>query len=644
MKHATPRPPARPHALFETLERRQYLSITPTPVPLVRVTIPPLRASAPALTTRTVRAVPAPEATAPAKPAAGFAVYNATVYADAPDLSSAGLGRITVTADRFLGPGPGGAAHAGAVDEASTRQLAREAAAAGRMLVLDVGDWALDQRDTPGATVDANVDNLLRVIGWLKDERPDLQVGLSGAVPLADWSAPKNVDAYGDKAATSAWAAARLPAAQAADAAWKAANARLAPLGEAVDFLAPSLRTWYVDPAGWDYFAGGTLAEAAKYGKRVVPIIDRDVAGTSAHAGEEVPDALWAQEREFVAARADGVILAGGEGRSWNPDAAWWRSTEAFARALATPGELADGSELGGFSVEDQTNYTNVANLGQYGLNRNFYFTNGGVWKDYHGDVTNPDEQNTRLLARNVAALGKVLVLNIEHWPVDIRKATKAEVDESVRKLKLIVDWLKDERPELKVAFYGIMPLRDYWIPVTYQSKFNSDQWWRESELAKWTPALVAWQDANDYLKPLAEKVDYILPSLYTFYDDPDSWQLYADWNIAEAQRYGKPVVPVLNPQYNGSVPTTGTFIDGPDFRAQLDATRRLRRAGRDHLVRRRDVRPQRRLGQRADLLHQHRAQAGRGRRRHRPDRRGRHLHRRERDRGRRGGGVRSGA
>ncbi len=579
-------------SMFESLERRQYLSVAPLSAdgsPAAREVVVPVRAPLSSLASLPPGAGVAGlkgtgavvKSVGPARPAAAFGVYNATGYADEPDLAPVGVPRITLTADRFLRGGTGGA-----VDEAATRALARDAASAGTMLVLDVQDWALDQREAPGATVDANVANLRRVIGWLKDERPGLQVGLYGALPLADWSAAKNFNAYtakAAKAATSGWATARLPAAKAARVAWEAANARLAPLAASIDFVAPSLDTYYVDPEGWNYFAAATLDEAAKYGKPVVPVINRDVRESSAHAGEEVPDAFWAQQREFVADRAngaDGVILAGGAGRTWDPGAAWWRTTEAFARALQSPGGLSDGTDAGGFWVDNQTMFSNLEGLGDLGLDRRLNFTNGGVWKTYHGDVSTPDEEATRTLARQVAATGKILVLDIEHWPVDIRYSSRAEVDASLAKLMNIVDWLKDERPELKVGFYGILPLRDYWVPVNYQSRLKTTGWWRDTELAKWTPAQVAWEGADDYLKPLAEKVDYIVPSLYTFYDDPASWQLYAEGNLAEAARYGKPVIPVLQPFYHDSTPSGGTPVDGKFFAQQLDATRRLGAAG----------------------------------------------------------------
>ena len=529
----------------------------------------------PALPTITpvVRTPVAPAAVAPIRPALGFQVFDATQYESAPDLSSAGVSRLTLTADGFTNAD-------GAVDESATRALARRAAAvgsAGGRLVLDVQDWALDVRDTPAATVDANVATLRQVIGWLKSERPGLQVGVYGALPLADWSAPADYANYTGRAATSEWAAEKVPAATAARAAWQAANARLAALGQAVDFVAPSLDTWYDDPAGWGRFAEGTLAEARKYAKPVVPVINRDIRETSKHAGQAVSDEFWAQQRTMVAARADGVILAGGAGQAWNPAAGWWRSTEAFARSLATPGALADGAGLGPFWVEDQTDYLNFPSLGESGLSRQFYFTGGEVWADYW--VRNePDEATVRQLARKVDDMGKMLVLDIEHWPLDIRTNPKAVVDANITKFVHIAEWLKDERPELKIGFYGVAPIRDYWTPANYYAKFNVpvETWWRDSELAKYAPQMEQWRAANDYLRPITDRVDVIVSSLYTFYNEPGPWQDYAKGNLEEAKRYGKPVLAVLQPIFPYSTPLGGQFIDGAFFGQQLEATKRL--------------------------------------------------------------------
>ena len=40
-----------------------------------------------------------------------------------------------------------------------------------------------------------------------------------------------------------------------------------------------------------------------------------------------------------------------------------------------------------------------------------------------------------------------------------------------------------------------------------------------------------------------------IFPSLYTVYDDQGHWLRFAEANMVEARRYGKPVIPFIWPQ-----------------------------------------------------------------------------------------------
>jgi hypothetical protein len=91
--------------------------------------------------------------------------------------------------------------------------------------------------------------------------------------------------------------------------------------------------------------------------------------------------------------------------------------------------------------------------------------------------------------------------------------------------------------PGLKVGFYGLPPIRDYW---RVQKGFGS-------------PAYQAWRAENRALMPAGEAMDAIFPSLYTFYTDQAGWIRYATANIAEAKRYGKPVYPFLWPRYHDS-------------------------------------------------------------------------------------------
>src|SRR5690606_31221657 len=151
--------------------------------------------------------------------------------------------------------------------------------------------------------------------------------------------------------------------------------------------------------------------------------------------------------------------------------------------------------------VFDATAYRGRPDLSQFGLERIYVAGNeffAGTWPNY--DKRRADEAATRALANKVADRGEILVINIEHWPTDIRTASEAEVRETIDKFIELIQWLKEERPELEVGIYSMLPVRDYWTPVYHATR---------------DPQRVhQWEEANRRLQELAEKVDYIFPSL----------------------------------------------------------------------------------------------------------------------------------
>jgi hypothetical protein len=107
------------------------------------------------------------------------------------------------------------------------------------------------------------------------------------------------------------------------------------------------------------------------------------------------------------------------------------------------------------------------------------------------------------------------------------------------------------------IGYYGVAPIRDYW---------------RATALPDSQPYR-AWQSENDQLQPLADAVDVLFPSIYTFYDDQDGWTRYAIANLSEARRLarGKPVYAFLWPQFHESNKTLGgKLIPGKFWASQL--------------------------------------------------------------------------
>lgn len=216
------------------------------------------------------------------------------------------------------------------------------------------------------------------------------------------------------------------------------------------------------------------------------------------------------------------------------------------------------------FRVYSALFYKNQPDLEQFGLKS--LLVTGNIWPNNKA-ADEPDESTVRNFARQLIAQGKDKVcIDIEHWPM-YPPGTTPEVPGGVEvttdKFLKVADWMHSEAPGVSIGFYAYPPIRDYWTPGYFYSK---------------DPATLArWRERNDLLSRLAEKVDIIFPSLYTFYDlappgSLDGWKKYAIANIEEAKQYGKPVYPIIWPQYHDSNKTVGgNHIPGPSWREQLE-------------------------------------------------------------------------
>jgi hypothetical protein len=126
-----------------------------------------------------------------------------------------------------------------------------------------------------------------------------------------------------------------LPSYRTAYQQWQAANDRLASLVARVDYLFPSLYTFYDDPAGWQYYAEGTIQEARRFGKPVFPFLQMYYHPSNATiGGDELSRAAWRAELDTTRELADGAVIWGGWQMNWNGNARWWRETTAFIATL----------------------------------------------------------------------------------------------------------------------------------------------------------------------------------------------------------------------------------------------------------------------------------------------------------------------
>jgi len=186
------------------------------------------------------------------------------------------------------------------------------------------------------------------------------------------------------------------------------------------------------------------------------------------------------------------------------------------------------------FVVYDTTAYKHKPdNLKEFGFQPMPIVYEGEFWAPRVARLE-PDLALARKAAARVAPQGPIVCLDIE--ALLVFNKPPQEIAANIRRLAGVADAMHAAQPQLKLGYYLLLPVRDYWTPVG-------------NDPAK----MRAWAEANDSLKGLASHLDVIFPSLYTFYDDPEGWKKYAKANILEAKRYGKPVYPFLWPVYHDS-------------------------------------------------------------------------------------------
>ncbi len=182
------------------------------------------------------------------------------------------------------------------------------------------------------------------------------------------------------------------------------------------------------------------------------------------------------------------------------------------------------------------------------GLNRLYMIYAGNVWRKGQSR-DEPIEHQVRATVREVPP-GSLVCVDIEHWPVK-----GPETVDSIRKLIAVMVWIRDERPDLKLGYYGVLPTRDYWRALKGREHSDYQKWAQE----------------NKRLEELARHVDVIFPSLYTFYPDRHGWEKYARANLEQARIYNKPVYPFLWPQYhNSGQHLKGQYLDTDDWANEL--------------------------------------------------------------------------
>jgi Hyaluronidase len=234
----------------------------------------------------------------------------------------------------------------------------------------------------------------------------------------------------------------------------------------------------------------------------------------------------------------------------------WFRAVIATVLMAAHANALAAKSGDGGcVRVFDAMYFKGKPDLSPLGVEKLRLFASLNWWPDRRRADELPPRRAIGAWLRGLPDREQPFVIDLEHWPV---RGSSSSVAASLQKKATLVDWVRSEGYAGPIGYYGLPPIRDYWRAI------------RPAESA----AHRQWRDENDRWQPLVTRVDYLFPSLYTFYDDPDTWATYAIENIAEARRLarGKPVYPFLWPQYHNSNRNLAyRFLPAHVWRRQLE-------------------------------------------------------------------------
>lgn len=204
------------------------------------------------------------------------------------------------------------------------------------------------------------------------------------------------------------------------------------------------------------------------------------------------------------------------------------------------------------FTFYNEMRFQNQPDLSVYGFKEIRVVYVNEMWPPKSSkEEPDTDYISKRIIDKYIA--GEILCIDIEHWPLDIRTNKDSEVNKSINKYIKVINTFKKNLTDSYFGVYSMFPIRDYRTPTTEKG-------------------VNEWRLANKKLSIISKNVDYIFPSLYTFYKDKEGWKKYALENINEAKKYGKPVIPFIWPQYHPSNRLRKLdFIDADFWKMQLD-------------------------------------------------------------------------
>jgi len=184
------------------------------------------------------------------------------------------------------------------------------------------------------------------------------------------------------------------------------------------------------------------------------------------------------------------------------------------------------------FKVFDGTMYANKPDLNVYGVKKANVLYEYKFWKKGEDKQDLPDKERVKELAKQALSTNELTVVDIEAWWLH---GSDKEVQESVDKYVKIVKWMHQYNSALKVGMFGVYPIEDH----------------GRASLLPLHPKYIKWKLENRRLMRIVLEEDYIIPSIYTFYNDKIKWKNAAISMIKEARAFNKPIYVFLWPYFS---------------------------------------------------------------------------------------------
>lgn len=189
------------------------------------------------------------------------------------------------------------------------------------------------------------------------------------------------------------------------------------------------------------------------------------------------------------------------------------------------------------------------------------------IWTDGRW-LAPPSETRVRQLAHQShwsREPGEIVCFDIETLATDLWSGgtDDRKVEGALDELGQIADWMHDERPGLRLGYYGIMPTAlpgnlDYRATEVQYATVRSQ--YGRNELGQFEA------------EGLADKVDVIFPSLYARYENTiEPWVERATRTIKASRIYGKQIYPFLWFWHHPAGPFAGQMVSPELWRAMLN-------------------------------------------------------------------------